>query len=211
MFDIDGTLVDSYGLDEKCYLKASEIVLGVKISSNWAEYKNATDAGVLEEAIEKYKVQGDKFELQKRFKDTFIKLVSEFIESSLNRVNEIGGANDFIQYLVKQENCKVAIATGGWEETAKLKLLAAGVDVNGCSFSSSSEFHSRIEIMKSAESKAFSDVPFESKIYFGDGSWDKQASELLNYKFILVGNRFKYKTQITDYKNIEAIIKVMAL
>lgn len=210
MFDIDGTLVDSYGFDEECYLKAAEIVLGFKMPKDWGAYKHSTDAGILEEAIEKYNVPGDKVEIQKRFKEVFIGLISEFIESNPDRVKEIEGANCFIQYLIKQDNCRLAIATGGWEETAKLKLSAAGIDVNGCSFSSSSEFRSRVEIMASAESKTGSNVPFESRIYFGDGPWDREAAKRLNYEFILVGDRFEHENQILNFRDIRSISKIIA-
>ena len=49
MFDVDGTLVDSTGFDEECFLKASEILFGIEISSDWDTYKYATDIGILEE------------------------------------------------------------------------------------------------------------------------------------------------------------------
>ena len=32
MFDVDGTLVESFGFDETCYLKADDEVIGEKIS-----------------------------------------------------------------------------------------------------------------------------------------------------------------------------------
>ncbi len=209
MFDIDGTLVNSYKFDEQCYLKAAEIILGINISSNWSEYKHATDAGILDEVIDKYGIIGDKKQIQQNFRKVFIDLIEEYIRNNPNSINEIDGAAYFIQYLCKNENYKVAIATGGWEETAKLKLRAAGINVDGCAFASSSDHHSRVNIMNAAESKTEGHIPFKSKTYFGDASWDKEASEFLNYRFILVGNRFKYKYQIQDFKDIEYITEML--
>ncbi len=211
MFDIDGTLVNSYRFDEECYLKTANSVLGVKISSSWDKYEHATDAGILNEAIDRYKIPGNKNKIQKDFKRVFVQFVSEYIGKHSSSVCEIEGAACFVKYLHKQENCRVAFATGGWEETAKLKLKAAGIDYDGCAFASSSDCKSRVEIMKIAESKASSTIPFKSKTYFGDASWDKKASELLKYRFISVGNRTKHKYQIKNFNNIEPIASLLNL
>jgi len=211
MFDIDGTLVNSFGFDEECYLKTTETVLGIKISSNWSEYEHTTDAGILDEAIDRYKIPGDKKQIQQRFKKVLIDLVSEYISTHPHSVSEIEGAASFFRYLCRREDCKVAIATGGWKETAKLKLEAAGIEVDGCAFASSSEYASRVDIMEAAESKASSNIPFKSKTYFGDASWDKEASEFLNYRFILIGNRIEHINQIKDFKDINTIISMLGL
>lgn len=209
MFDIDGTLVDSFGFDEECYLKTAEIVLGMKISSHWSEYKHTTDSGILDEAIERYKVPGDKIQIQQKFKKVLIDLVSENIRNNPCSVREIKGAACFIRYLCRREDCTVAIATGGWKETAKLKLEAAGIDVAGYAFASSSDYSSRVDIMRAAELKASSNISFKSKTFFGDASWDRDASEILNYRFILVGNRIEHKYQIKDFKDRESIISIL--
>ena len=130
---------------------------------------------------------------------------------NFKRVHEIKGASHFIQDLINRENVRVAIATGGLEETAKFKLEAANININGCAFASSSDHHLRTEIMKISEARAFSDVPFESKTYFGDASWDKEASAFLNYNFILVGDRIKHEFKIDDFQNIESILSILNL
>lgn len=211
MFDIDGTLVDSFKFDEECYLEAAESVLGIKVSPDWDNYEHATDAGVLNELIDRYKIPGDKIQIQHNFKNVFIDLVTEYIGKNPGNIREIDGAGSFIQYLRNQENCRVAIATGGWEETAKLKLEAAGIDVARCAFSSSSDCVSRIDIMRAAELKSSSESPFISKTYFGDASWDKKASQALNYRFFLVGNRIEHRNQIKDFKDMESILGMLNL
>jgi phosphoglycolate phosphatase-like HAD superfamily hydrolase len=211
MFDIDGTLVDSFEFDEECYFEAVESVLGIEISPDWDDYEHATDAGVLNELIDRFKIPGDKIQIQHNVKYVFIDLVTEYIGRNLGNICEINGAGRFVQYLRNQENCRVAIATGGWEETAKLKLEAAGIDIAGCAFASSSDCVSRIDIMRTAELRASSGSPFISKTYFGDASWDKKASEALNYRFFLVGNRIKHKNQIKDFKDMASILGMLNL
>lgn len=211
MFDIDGTLVNSSEFDEVCYLKAAQIVLGVEISSNWEDYTFATDAGILDEAINRYSFPGNRKYIHEKFKQVFATLISEYIASNPDDVKEVEGASQFFQHLCTLDNVRVAIATGGWEETAKLKLKAANINLNGCAFASSSDHYKRTEIMKIAESRASGAIPFKSKTYFGDASWDKKASKMLNYRFVLVGNRIEHEIQIDDYKSKEDVLNMLGL
>lgn len=211
MFDVDGTLVDSTGFDEECFLKAAEILFGVEISSDWNSYEYATDIGILSEAIDRYKIPGDEITLVKKFRKIFLELISEYINVNPGSVQEINGAESFLKDLTERSNCRVAIATGGWEKTARLKLKAAGIDITGCAFASSSDHYSREEIMRKAESMVYDGVPFESKIYFGDALWDKKACENINYRFILVGDRFEHEESIQDYSNKNYMISMLNL
>ena len=211
MFDVDGTLVDSTGFDEACFLRAAELMFDIKILPDWDSYKYATDIGILIEAIERYRIPGDRDTLVKRFREVFLELISGHIHDNPGCIREIPGAADFLRDLSERENYSVAIATGGWGETAKLKLKAAGVDISGCTFASSSDHYSREGIMTAAESAASGDVQFESRIYFGDAPWDKKACKNLNYRFILVGERFEHKEMIQDYSDKEYIIAMLGV
>lgn len=211
MFDVDGTLVDSTGFDEACFLKAAELLFGMEISSDWNAYEYATDIGILSEAIDRYEIPGDKNTLTQNFREIFLELISGYIDSSPECVKEIRGAADFVKDLSERKNCRIAIATGGWEETAKLKLKAAEIDISGCAFASSTDYYSREGIMRAAESKALSGTSFKSRIYFGDALWDKKACENLNYRFILVGDRFEYEESIQDYSDKDDIIAMLGI
>ena len=211
MFDVDGTLVDSTGFDETCFLKTAEFLFGFQISSDWDSYEYATDTGILNEIFDRYKIPGDRITLIQKFRNIFFELISEHIYSNPDCINEIKGAADFIKDLAQRENCRVAIATGGWEDTAKLKLKAAGIDITGCSFASSSDHFSREGIMKAAESMSFNGTQFESRIYFGDAYWDKKACENMDYRFILVGNRIEHEEFVQDYSNKDGLFRMLGL
>ncbi len=48
IFDVDGTLLDSYGIDDSLYADAVRAVLGaVFIRDAWEKYPRVTDTGVL--------------------------------------------------------------------------------------------------------------------------------------------------------------------
>ncbi len=211
MFDIDGTLVDSTSFDEECFLKTSKILFGTEISSDWDSYEYATDIGILSEVIERYKIPGDKIELVQKFRKIFLELISDYININPGCIQEIKGAADFLKDLTERDNCRIAIATGGWKETARLKLEAADIDITGYAFASSLDHYSREGIMRKAESIAYDGIPFDSKIYFGDALWDKKACESLNYRFILVGDRFEHEESIQDYSDKDEIIAMLGI
>ena len=104
-------------------------------------------------------------------------------------------------------NVVLAIATGGWEESAKMKLKAAGFDISGVVFSSCSDAMTRSEIMALAAFRAKQDtgVTFDRRVYFGDGEWDKMATNTLGYEFVAVGENVKHFTQIPNFVHYEAI------
>lgn len=211
MFDVDGTLVDTTGFDDELFFRTAKEVLGVEISTYWEDYTQATDAGVLDEVIDKYEVPGDPNILRKKFKQAFVNSVSEHIERNPGDICEIPGAARFLEHLKSLDNLKVAFATGGWEESAKLKLCAAGIDFGGCAFASCSDYPTRTEIMNLAESKSGSNQPFMSKTYFGDAAWDQKACRELDYRFVLVGNRIEHHIQTDDYLELERIVSLLGL
>ena len=52
LFDIDGTLLDSNGVDGELYITAVRCVLSdVRIRESWGCYRHVTDAGILDEIL----------------------------------------------------------------------------------------------------------------------------------------------------------------
>lgn len=196
MFDIDGTLVESFKFDEKCYLDAVYRALGQKIDSDWSKYEHVTDSGILDRHLELNELLHRREEIHSDVKAFFIENVRRHIAK--HSVKSVAGAIDFIKRLKLLPSVSVSIATGGWYETARMKLLSAGFDISGIPLSSSNDHYSRIEIMKAALSK--SNLSCGEKItYFGDAEWDKKACETLNINFVLIGSRTEHNQSITDF------------
>ncbi len=207
MFDIDGTLVQSYDLDSECFISAVKEVVGVDINSDWSTYANVTDAGILNEILESKGIS-DKQAICKEVKSVFIQKIKEKI--ILNPVREIAGASLFLQHLKSLDYIALSFATGGSQETATLKLLAAGIDFSGIPIASSNDHFKREEIMKIAASRAIKEAAC-SFTYFGDGSWDKKACEQLGFNFVLVGSKIKHQPNINYYKQIDKVMTCIGL
>ena len=53
VFDIDGTLTDTMGVDATCFVRALSEVCGFSdIDADWSRYKHATDAGIFNEIFQ---------------------------------------------------------------------------------------------------------------------------------------------------------------
>jgi FMN phosphatase YigB (HAD superfamily) len=208
MFDIDGTLVNTASFEDECYLNAINEVIPQKINTDWSSYQNATDSGILDEIITKNNLDKNRAEIHQEVKRLFVTFIGEQLLKT--QALEIPGANAFIQLLKERDDVRLAIATGGWEETAKMKLESAGIDYSDIAFASGSDHVTRVGIMKLAEKECSIDN-FSSKSYFGDAIWDKKASGDLRFNFILVGNRFKHPKQIDNYKATDAALSLLGL
>ena len=191
MFDIDGTLTATSGADERCFLQAmSDIFQAANIESNWSRYKNVTDEGIAAEAIEEYTgrppTEADLCNTRKRF----LELMEREASSRPDLFSEINGAGLMLEELDFTPNIAVSIATGGWRDSAAIKLRAAGLDLSHLPMASASDAVSREEIMTISEERASSthgSVSFNSVVYVGDGVWDFRAARSLGYHFVGVG------------------------
>lgn len=207
MFDIDGTLVHSSECDARCLAHAVKDIIGINMDCNWNNYEHVTDAGILNQVFSRAQIT-DRKTPAKLIKRRFIELLKIAIQTEPLR--EVAGANQFIQHLQTLDNARVSLATGGWYESAIIKLRAAGIDCTGLAFASSNDHFARIEIMKIAAFRSGVHVT-EPVIYFGDGAWDKKACENLGYDLVLVGDALAHQPQITDYRNVSSLSSIVGL
>ncbi len=207
MFDIDGTLVQSNDFDTKCFIEAVKEVIGISVDGNWSEYKYVTASGILNEIIVSYGLQEQKQKIQTSVKKKYINKIETYLQQ--NSVSQISGASVFLSHLRKNKNIVLSIATGGWFESAVLKLRYANIDFEGIPIVSSNDNFSRTEIMKLASTKIENNNYKVS--YFGDGSWDKKACEDLGYNFIAVGNEVEHYQSIDDFSSIDEAMQYIDL
>lgn len=184
VFDVDGTLLESFETDARLFVMAVRNVLGViDVSTDWSAYPHVTDQGALREIM---RVNGitPQLELLEATKQEFVALLREHIDAK-GPFREIPGARDFISRLVESEHHYVAYATGGWRESAVIKLESAGFPLDGIQLSTSSEHEDRVSIMRAAIAGAR--LVQDRITYYGDGEWDRNASRELGWNFVPVG------------------------
>ncbi|MDE2738862.1 MAG: HAD hydrolase-like protein [Paracoccaceae bacterium] len=207
IFDIDGTLVESFSFDHACYISAIREVLGeVYIHSDWSKYKNVTDTGSLRQIMEENNIQekGQVEEVRTKFGE----LIRQYLQNG-GKCRPKEGAIHLINKLLAAEAYRVGFATGGWRHTAKMKLQHAGFNLENTVLTSSDDGDERVVIMK----KCLLQLGhcFQRVVYIGDAEWDMQATQELGWHFIGVGTRLKGKCEfwIEDFSNYDTFMKML--
>ena len=207
IFDIDGTLVDSFGFDDACYISAIREVLGeVHIHDDWSKYKNVTDTGSLRQIMEENNIQ--ETEQIKEVRTRFGELIRQYLQNG-GKCRPKEGAIHLIDKLRAADGYAVGVATGGWEHTAKMKLQHAGFNLKNTVLTSSDDGDERVAIMQKCLSALGN--RFHRIVYVGDAEWDVQATQELGWHFIGVGTRLKGKCEfwVEDFSCQDTFMKIL--
>jgi len=184
IFDIDGTLLESAAVDDALYREAVRQVLGdVQLRPSIHAYDYVTDAGIFAQILEDNAIQAER-DAQMKIKEHFVNALRSHVARNGPFV-EIPGARDLLRSLRESAAHAVAIATGGWRESAEFKLQSAGLDYSDFPLATANDHHERTGIMEIALSRL--GQQFESITYYGDGPWDREACAALDWRFIPVG------------------------
>jgi phosphoglycolate phosphatase-like HAD superfamily hydrolase len=191
IFDIDGTLANTLGIDDFCFREMLKILYKIEFSEvEWMKIKDetsGTDSGILQKSFfEKFlkDISLDEIDI---FKNGFHDLLkSKYLEEPSN-FSEIPGAKAIINYLQANPDYVTAIATGSWQKSAELKLQAIGIDFYNMPLSCADNFSQRVDIIQNAIelSNQFYDFQkFDKITYIGDGKWDYISSNTLGINFL---------------------------
>lgn len=184
--DIDGTLIHSVEQDDVIYRQAVENILGeVRLRPTLSDYRRVTDTGILLDILDDNGISPSSSVLD-NVKTEFVARIRRHIDEH-GPFRPIPGAQEFIARLQAATTVGVAIATGGWRESAAIKLATAGFDTEGVPFATSDDASDRIEIMQIALNSLQGN--FEQITYYGDGLWDRNACRELGWEFRAVGPR----------------------
>ena len=208
IFDIDGTLVESFGFDDACYISAIREVLGdVYIHDDWSKYKNVTDTGSLRQIMEENNIE-EKGQI-KEVRTKFGELIRQYLQNG-GKCCPKEGATHLIDKLRATEDYEVGIATGGWRHTAKMKLQHAGFNLRNTVLTSSDDSDARVAIMTKCLF-ALKKSCFNRIVYVGDAQWDIRATQELGWHFIGVGARLKGKCEfwVEDFSSQDTFMKML--
>ncbi len=193
VFDIDGTLVQSIAVDEECFVRAFAEVLGIEdIDTDWARYDHVTDAGLTNQIVcERFGRRPRRAEVT-AVRDRFVRLLREAVRTAAG-YRLVAGAPELLQRL-DCEGWAVALASGGWRESATIKLRAAALDLALLPGGFSEDGPSRESIVAAAVRRACEVHrcdPLDRIVCVGDGVWDLRTARQLGYAFIGVGSGAK--------------------
>jgi phosphoglycolate phosphatase-like HAD superfamily hydrolase len=213
VFDVDGTLTASTGIDDACLCAAWERVFGAKnVDTDWSKYRHSTDDGLTLEVCEKTLGRRPRLDEVERVKREFFALLHEHTEADGNCCRPVPGVVALLAAL-RKAGWRIGIASGAWEESARIKLRRACVDVSGFPGTFSHPMPGRgggepavREQIVGATLQALGvdastspprerrtnaeDPPLARRarnsrpVYVGDGPWDARAARTLDLGFI---------------------------
>jgi phosphoglycolate phosphatase-like HAD superfamily hydrolase len=216
MFDVDGTLVQSMGPEAVLFPRACERALGIEqVSNDWNSYRTPTDAGIVAELVERHLDRPCTAEDQQRVEDHFLAVMRDAIRNDPATYREVAGAAALLARLWARSDTFLAIATGGWSTTARLKLLTAGLNVGGIPLASAHEAEGKEAIMRVALARAREHTgcsAFASLTYLGDTPGDARASAALGFHFISIdtsGWINDTPLRFSDLSNVDTIVATL--
>ncbi|KON47502.1 hypothetical protein AL013_07125 [Mariprofundus ferrooxydans] len=220
MFDIDGTLTESYAYDQQAYVDAFFEVTGYRdVNTDWHAYRHVTSHGITAEAIRNCRGRDAEPAEVAAIEQQMLECLQRLHLKASEQFYEVAGASAFLRYLRQRDDVAISIATGCWRSEALFKLEASGIDVDGIPLAASEDGGSRVEIMAVSAGKALRSAnltAFEGVIYFGDALWDVRAAAELGYGFIGIGQRLALLREAgakflhRDYSDIKGVVRSLA-
>jgi len=126
MFDIDGTLTETMKIDEECFVRSFEDVFGfADIDTDWSHYPRTTDSGIFHDVFTSRIGRSPTAQEVSRFRPHFIQLLAA--ASSQSPFAPVAGADRLLSRLAQGGSHRVSLATGGWRDSARLKMASAGM------------------------------------------------------------------------------------
>ncbi len=179
IFDIDGTLVRSDPHEDRLFWQALVEVLGVqKEPFEWSSFKHVTDSGITQEVFRRQFGRDPEETSLAAAEDHFGSLWLRLLSTLPRDEIEVPGARAMLAYLNDHPDWRVAIATGGWERTARAKLGGADIAHREVPLGCANDALAREDIMAIAQARAKiqnANKDFERVVYVGDGEWDART------------------------------------
>jgi phosphoglycolate phosphatase-like HAD superfamily hydrolase len=195
IFDIDGTLTETNEVDDQCFVKAFAISHNITdIETDWTKYTHVTDSGLVSEIFNQKMGNAPSAEDILAFKKCFIKNLNEYASKDETLFAEVSNAKTMLQKLSLEKGWAIALATGSFYDSAKLKLEKAKIDIKDFPVATSDDAVSREEILQTAIEKSlekFGLKKFEKIVSIGDGVWDARAAENLSLDFVGIASGIK--------------------
>jgi phosphoglycolate phosphatase-like HAD superfamily hydrolase len=220
MFDLDGTLVHTSS-EDALFVEAMKTWLNIDtVNSDWNSYEHVTDAGIATELYLRHRQRLPQPNELDTACDLFFQQWIKKLIQDRSACIPVDGASQLLRKVLGEINLSMAIATGGWEKTACLKLTHAQLPFQGIAMASSNDVLAREDIMQRAYERAAAKagvLGFDGVVYIGDGPWDLAAAQNLGYGFVGISAADRREMLlskgadqvISDFCNIEHVIQLI--
>ena len=219
IFDIDGTLTDTNGVDDDCYRTTIAESLGVAESAiDWSGAAHVTDSEIFRFLCAAHGRSEPSTDEMVRARSRFVDRLRAELEQTPARFTAIRGASTMLGRIVDR-GWFVAVATGGWGPSARLKLTVAELAIDDGVFACADDGRSRADIVRLARDRAeaFYARRFDRVVSIGDGVWDVQTAIELDMPFVGIGTGPRAEqlrvagasVVLPDYSDIDAFVTAL--
>jgi phosphoglycolate phosphatase-like HAD superfamily hydrolase len=200
VFDVDGTLILSTGVDDECFARAIEAAWRISnISTQWDDYEHVTDTGIASELFQKHfgrnPARAEIEALQQEFVNQLASVLSD------TSIPQTAGVSAVLLQLEQEQRWRAAIATGSWARAIDFKLQAAGLALGSLPMATSDDAFDRAEIIEVAVDRAkerYGQPSWGSIVYVGDGLWDLRAANNLGCGFVGIASGDKAERLLNE-------------
>jgi phosphoglycolate phosphatase-like HAD superfamily hydrolase len=211
IFDIDGTLITDR-LESAAYVKAWEKSFGITgVSDDWGSYPSPNDEGIAQYILQRHFGRPAVPAEIKKYMDAYSALLMD-IEPEF-----IPGAAAMLELLSSKRGTVLALATGNWERTAKIRLEKAALWRYFRCGAYAEQGTDKTHILQKALERCRQSWPDikgnGSFVYIGDQCADARAAEVHSIPFIGIHKRvdtylgFPAAYTCPDYLDLEGFIR----
>ena len=124
VFDVDGTLVESYALDGECFIAAFEEAHGIAgVDPDWARYDHITDPGLTAQIFRERRGRAPEAGEIARLQSAFLDRLAQAAHDD-GAFAAVPGAARLLAALRARADWTVALATGAWRAPRTRALTA---------------------------------------------------------------------------------------
>lgn len=188
VFDFDGTLARTSGVDGECFIRTFEEALQIRdFSTEWTDYEHVTDEGITRQIFMAQFGRHPHAEETEKLIEHFLGLLNSRSAANNLEFGEVTGAASLVTQLRQGSEWAVALATGAWRRSVEFKIQRAGLPIADIPSAFAEDGPSRESIVLAAVERAgvhYRQQRFERIISVGDALWDVRTARKLGLPFV---------------------------
>ncbi|MBD3375998.1 HAD hydrolase-like protein [candidate division KSB1 bacterium] len=127
LWDIDGTLIMTGGAGMRAMDRAFKDLFNVEKALQGVNMAGRTDTSIIQDAMKKYGIHYSEPIFQ-QYKEQYYRYIAEEIQVDHPEKMIMNGIQELLETLEKRQDIVLALLTGNWEKSGRIKLAHFGLD-----------------------------------------------------------------------------------
>ena len=207
IFDVDGTLIYSERRDSQSFSEAFLQTFNHPIPTiDWHTYPHVTDTNIFDHLMTQLFGRAATPDQMNTFMSAYLEKLASKRAQSPEHYRMVPGSKACLEQLTQLPDTIVGIGTGGWKQTAALKLDHVRIAFDHIFFHGADGHYTRESIIEAVINEARSVHPnIEKIVYIGDALWDVKTTRNMNLPFI--GIRWRNDKHILEDAGAQHVLQ----